>query len=77
MNSTKEWKVSPRRWAELWFKMLGGIMEHLNLSTGEYNVQFFWQCPICKIDITSDNREGVVQKIENHLIEDQAKGIIK
>ena len=70
-----EWKVPPRRWAELWFKMLGVVTRHW--SSQGYEAIYSWKCPGCDVQLMATDRTSMLDKIEQHLLEDQNKGIIK
>ena len=70
-----EWKVPPRRWAELWFKMLGIITRHWSSKGCEET--YSWTCPGCGAELKAVDRSSIIDKIEKHLLEDQKKGIIK
>jgi len=68
-----EW--NPRRWARLWWKMLGIVVTH---QTKYFSFsEFCWSCPSCKVELKTSSEEKILLKIEEHLIEDDKKGIIK
>lgn len=72
-----KWKVSPRRWAELWFKALGIITRHWGPKG--YEETYTYICPhsLCREKLEATDRIAMIDKIEHHLLEDQKKGLIK
>jgi hypothetical protein len=41
-------------------------------------VEYCWSCPVCKgLELKASSEQGIFDEIENHLLEDQRKGIIR
>lgn len=55
--------------AELFLKMHGGVMQHQNLTTGEYEIQYSWKCPKCKISVEKPTWRDEILSMAKHMKE--------